>query len=451
MAHGFENDLATKQKVEPLSNVRLVGATVAVVSGPDSGEGAKIGLAGLVVGSGSNCDLRLSDKLVSRNHLELRAEVDGVRVLDRGSRNGTFWSGARIHDVKFSKDARLFVGETTLELKLVGQALDLPISARSTFGGAIGESAGMRYVFNLLEQAAKTDVTVLLEGESGTGKEVLAHALHEESARKNGPFVVIDCGAIPENLVESELFGHERGAFTGAVHARPGAFEQAHEGTLFLDEIGELPPGAQPKLLRALENRSFRRVGGSQVVRVDVRVVAATNRKLRESVRKKEMREDLFYRLAVVHVTVPRLAERKADIAPLAQAFLRKASGDKDSTLPPELIALLESYSWPGNARELRNVVERFATFGRTDAAMLFGDSPREPSFATFDFASFSGLPYHEAKEQLMEMFHKTFLPEAVDKAGGNVPKAAERLGLPKASLYRMLQQIRGNPMDPNG
>ena len=450
MSHGFEDDLATKRAAPEPGRVRLTGAVVTVVAGPDVGLSAKIEAAGVVIGTGSGCDLRLSDKMVSRRHVELRAEADGVRTFDRSSRNGTYFGGARVHEVVLAKDARLALGETTLEVRVLSEPLDVLVSSRTRFGQALASSAGMRHVFELLERAARTDVTVLLEGESGTGKEVLAHALHEESPRREGPFVIVDCGAIPENLVESELFGHERGAFTGAVATRPGAFEQANGGTLFLDEIGELPLDAQPKLLRALESRSFRRVGGSQVVRVDVRVVAATNRRLREAVRKREFREDLFYRLAVVHVTVPRLADRVEDVLPLAESFLRRAIGDPTATIPPELAALLVSYPWPGNARELRNVVERFATFGRADARVLFGDAASEDAGAPLDLAALGGLPYHEAKERLMEAFHAAVLPRAIERAGGNVPRAAEQLGLPKASLYRMLQQLRGHDPESN-
>ena len=450
MGHGFEEDLATKRAAEGGERrVRLKGATVQVAAGPDAGLQATIGPAGLVVGTGAGCDLRLSDKVVSRRHLEVSAEPDGVRLVDRGSRNGTYLGGARVHEIVVAQDARVVLGETTLLVKLTSEPLDVAVSSRTSFGGALARSASMRHVFDLLERAARTDVTVLLEGESGTGKEVLAHALHAESQRREGPFVVVDCGAIPESLVESELFGHERGAFTGALAARAGAFEQANEGTLFLDEIGELPLDAQPKLLRALESRSFRRVGGNQTVRVDVRVVAATNRKLREAVRKKEFREDLFYRLAVVHVTVPRLADRQDDIVPLAESFLRRATGDPTATIPPELAALLGSYPWPGNARELRNVVERFSTFGRADARVLFGEPPPDDAGAHLDVAALDGLPYHEAKQRLVDAFHRAVLPRAVERAGGSVPRAAEQLGLPKASLYRMLQQLRGHDPEP--
>ncbi len=288
-----------------LHRVRLAGATVSVESGPDAGLSAELGSAALVVGSGEGCDVRLADPLVSRRHLELRAESDGVRVIDLGSRNGTLLGAARIKEALLEDDTTLVVGDTAIAIGVKSEALDVAISPRTQFGDAIAHGPALRHVFELLERAAKGDVTVLLEGDSGTGKDVLAQSIHRESKRRDGPFVVVDCGAIPESLIESELFGHEKGAFTGATSARPGAFEQANGGTVFLDEIGELPLDAQPKLLRALENRSFRRLGGQSTIKVDVRVVAATNRRLREAVRKREFREDLFYRLAVVHVSLP--------------------------------------------------------------------------------------------------------------------------------------------------
>jgi transcriptional regulator with PAS, ATPase and Fis domain len=445
-----DEELSTRSaSLDEVHRVRLTGARVEVTGGPDAGLAVELGGAGVIIGSGASCELRLRDKLVSRRHLELLAEANGVRVRDLDSLNGTFFSGARVESLLLDRDAVLIVGDTSLALRFSDRPLDLPVSPRTRFGDAIAHSAALRHVISLLEKAAKGDVTVLLEGDSGTGKDVLAHALHQESARKDGPFVVVDCGAIPENLVESELFGHERGAFTGAVAARSGAFEQADGGTLFLDEVGELPLEAQPKLLRALESRSFRRVGGAQTLKVDVRVVAATNRRLREAVRRREFREDLFYRLAVVYVAVPRLSERPDDVLPLAESFLRRATGDAAATVPADLARLLVAYPWPGNARELRNVVERFATFDRTDEGLLFGNAgPPSTRGAPSPFAGLETLSYHEAKRRLIESFHREVLPRVVDRAGGSVQRAAEALGIPRASLYRMLQPLRDDGGD---
>ena len=448
---GFDDDPSTRSaSLDEVHRVRLTGAEVRVVAGADAGAVLALGASAVVIGSGPSCDLRLADKLVSRHHLGLVAMEDGVRVVDRGSLNGTFLGAARVREIVLLEDAALRVGGTTLAIHLLADKLDVGLSARTEFGMAIAKSQAMRHVFALLERAAKSDVTVLLEGDSGTGKDVLANAIHLESARRDAPFVVVDCGALAPNLLESELFGHERGAFTGAVAMRPGAFEQAEGGTLFLDEIGEMPLDAQPKLLRALENRSFRRVGGTQTVKVNVRVVAATNRRLKDAVRLREFREDLFYRLAVVHVSVPRLSDRKDDIAPLAETFFRRTTGNAAATLPADLVRLLVAYDWPGNARELRNVVERFATFERADPVLLFGGAPREPeaATATFDLSPLADLPYHDAKRRLTDAFHRAVLPRVVERAGGSVPRAAELLGIPKGSLYRMLQELRDDGDD---
>jgi transcriptional regulator with PAS, ATPase and Fis domain len=432
-----------KASLDELHRLQLTGAELEVMSGPDAGVRMLIGPTGVLVGAGTDCDLQLDDSLASRRHLELVAEEDGVRVRDLGSTNGTLFSGAQLREVLFTSDGVVTVGDTSIAIRLTAEPIDVSVSPRTSFGDAVAYSPSMRYVFSLLEHAARSDVTVLLEGDSGTGKDVLATALHQESARSEKPFVVVDCGALPEGLVESELFGHEKGAFTGAVQSRAGAFEQADGGTIFLDEIGELPLEAQPKLLRALESRSFRRVGGAQTLSVNVRVVAATNRRLLEAVRHKEFREDLFYRLAVVHVRLPRLNDRPEDIVPLAKRFLQRATSDAQSEIPEDLARLLTSYPWPGNARELRNVVERFATFDRADARLLFGDAPHRTAAIGDDaFEGLDRLPYHDAKKRVMEAFHNSVLRKAVDRAGGSVGKAAELLGIPRASLYRMLQQL---------
>ena len=344
--------------------LRLRGARVEVLTGKDVGAAANVGHDGATIGSSASADLQLSDPLVSRAHLTLHAEKDGVRLVDRGSRNGTRIGGVRIHEAMLDKDTLIEVGDTTVVLRLLAQPLDLALSKRTQFGSAIGRSAAMRHVFSLLEGAAESDATVLIEGDSGTGKDVLATSLHDESTRADGPFVVVDCGALPKELVESELFGHEAGAFSGALSQRRGAFELAHGGTVFLDEVGELPVSVQPKLLRVLESRAFRRVGGSEMISVDVRVVAATNRRLREAVREGEFREDLYYRLAVIGVWVPPLAARREDIVPLAKLFLKEE-------LPPELSRLLSGYPFPrqrARAAQRRRALCHLPAHGRSRA-----------------------------------------------------------------------------------
>ncbi len=439
---GDELHPTRKASSTDIEQIRLMQAEVEVLAGPDIGTRANLAGGSLIVGSGPNSDLRLRDPEVSRRHLEIVAEPNGVQLTDLNSMNGTVFNGARVGRLLFQQDAMFTVGSTTLGLRVGSEPTEIPVSPRSQFGQAVGASVAMRHVFALLEHAAQTDVTVLLEGDSGTGKDILATSLHEESQRREGPFVVVDCAALPEALVESELFGHERGAFTGAVNSHAGAFEQASGGTLFLDEVGELVASVQPKLLRALENRSFRRVGGSRKITVDVRVVAATNRGLAGAVRSGLFRQDLYYRLSVLKVRVPPLTERRRDIPALAELFLRRLRGSAD-VVPPELIELLASYAWPGNARELRNVIERFATFNTADPNLLF-DQPQGAASDSMGLntASLMGLPYHEAKRELLDVYHRSVLPKIVERAG-SVPAAATHLGLPKASLYRMLKQLK--------
>jgi transcriptional regulator with PAS, ATPase and Fis domain len=300
----------------------------------------------------------------------------------------------------------------------------------------------MRHVFAVLERAAPSEVTVLLEGESGVGKEVLARAVHSMSRRSQQAFIALDCGAIPPTLIEAELFGHERGAFTGATNARPGIFEQAEGGTVFLDEIGELPIDMQPKLLRVIEQREIRPVGGRGARSIDVRIVAATNRNLAEASTRGEFRTDLFYRLAVARVTVPPLRERRADISPLARTFLRAALRDPNAELPPELGSMLESYGWPGNVRELRNVIERWAVLGMRDASALF-DARGAKAAPGAGRPELAELPYHEARRIVLEEFERDYVPRVLDRAGGVMTKAAELAEVARPSFYRMVERTQ--------
>ncbi len=357
--------------------LRLRAAVLEVLDGPDQGRTARIDHPLFVIGTGEGADLRVTDPTVSREHLRISLTEGGIVLRDEGSKNGTWLGPVRVAEATLSQDATLKLGTLTLRIRLEPDAIDLPLSQKSQFGEAIGESGAMRHIFSVLERAAPSDVTVLLEGESGVGKEVLARSIHALSPRARGPFVTVDCGAIPKDLMESELFGHQKGAFTGANEGRAGLFEQAESGTLFLDELGELPLELQPKLLRVLERREVRRVGGREVKRVDTRVVAATNRRLAEAVRRGEFRQDLFYRLAVARVVIPPLRDRPEDVLPLARSLFRAVVGDE--AIPGDFAQMLRSYRWPGNVRELRNVIERYALLGIRDHDGLFDTSDAPP------------------------------------------------------------------------
>jgi transcriptional regulator with GAF, ATPase, and Fis domain len=326
--------------------------------------------------------------------------------------------------------------------------LALEVSPRASFGGAIGVSPIMRNLFATLEPVAMSEATVLLEGETGAGKDVLARAIHASSSRAKGPFVVVDCGSIPSALVESELFGHEKGAFTGAQQARRGLFEEASSGTLFLDEVGELPLDMQPKLLRALEQREVRPVGGRTPRHVDVRVIAATNKRLAEAVRNKEFRQDLFYRLAVVRVNVPPLRDRSEDIVPLATSFLRAIKGDPSVVVAPDLAKLLTSYAWPGNVRELRNVIERYALAGAYTEGLLDDDGAAHLERGAS--ADISKTPYHEARRANDDRFDREYLTRLLERTGGVMARAADEAGLARPSLYRMMDRL-GVKRDEDG
>jgi transcriptional regulator with GAF, ATPase, and Fis domain len=312
----------------------------------------------------------------------------------------------------------------------------------------LGRSVAMRRVFAVLERISPTDTTVLIDGETGTGKELVAEAIHEESQRSGGPFVVFDCSAVSATLIESELFGHVRGSFTGAVGDRPGAFEAADGGTLFLDEIGELPLDLQPKLLRALERREVRRVGSNVARRVDVRIVAATNRNLAREVERGKFREDLYYRLAVIPVSLPPLRERLDDISLLVRHFeeqLRARSGSP-SPLPDEIVAGLAARSWPGNVRELRNAVARALSLGSAGAA----GGPAAPQAAVGEGPVDLNEPLLAGRERVADVYERTYIEAALKQTGGNVSRAAELAQVNRKFIQRAMKRfgLRGD-IDP--
>jgi transcriptional regulator with GAF, ATPase, and Fis domain len=440
-------------------------AQLTVVEGPNKGLQHLLDKPRIRIGAGRDCEVKLDDPAVSRYHLELTAGPDGFELKDLGSTNGTFVSGVRMHQVTLLRGTRIRLGSTAIDIAPSEETISLELSARGTFGRLLGESAAMRQIFATLEKVARTDATVVIEGESGTGKELVAEALHDESARRDEAFSVVDCGAIPANLMESELFGHERGAFTGAERQRIGAIETAHNGTVFFDEIGELPLELQPRLLRFLESHEIKPVGASTHKAVNVRVIAATNRDLANEVEKGRFREDLFYRLSVVRVELPPLRQRRDDILLLAMHFAERFARDPRSVITDEMATLLRSHEWPGNVRELRNVVERLAVVpqhgladlreragGNHPDASLAAPTPgaseanEEQAGAQNPLQEYLDLPFHEARNRWQERFERAYLQEQLERSGGVVARAARQSELPRQSFHRLLKRhgLRG-------
>jgi DNA-binding NtrC family response regulator len=334
-------------------------------------------------------------------------------------------------------EVEILAGEVTLQVRAASETVQSPLSTRESLGSAVGRSALMREIFARIEKVARTDATVLITGETGTGKEVIACALYEASTRASGPFVVVDCGAIAPTLIESELFGHEKGAFTGAVARRLGAFERAHGGTLFLDEVGELDMSLQPKLLRALERREIQRVGGGQTLPVDVRIVAATNRDLRSMVARGDFREDLYYRLAVVTLTVPPLRERREDLELLIDHFLA-ALGKSRADLPEGAVHRFLEHDWPGNVRELKNAVERSVVLGEVSTPAPLRPVERATGGGP---ALDLGKPFKEQKAELIEAFERAYTSALLDAHRGNVSAAARQAGIDRMSLHKLINK----------
>ncbi|WP_438014150.1 sigma 54-interacting transcriptional regulator [Sorangium sp. So ce315] len=364
-----DDDAASTELVpQPLRPAAAAAESFAlsVMAGPDEGRRFVVapGLPSrALAGTSPACDITLTDRLVSRRHAAFELAGARLRVTDLGSTNGTFVQGIRVGDAYLQGTELVRLGETVLRVEALGvtQAVELPRAVR--FGKLVGASEEMRRLYPLCERLASSSVPVVIEGETGTGKEVLAEAIHEQGARAAGPFVVFDCTAVPPTLVESALFGHERGAFTGANEARRGVFEEAHGGTLLLDEIGDLDMGLQAKLLRAIQRSEVQRVGSNRWIRVDIRVLAATRRDLEREIQAGRFRDDLFYRLAVARIELPPLRKRHGDVTVLAHHLWRQLAG-RGVPFPQGFAERLEDYDWPGNVRELYNAVARRVALG---------------------------------------------------------------------------------------
>ncbi len=416
------------------------------------------------IGAADENDLVIRDDTVSRHHCEIFLESGQYMVRDLGSTNGTFVNRVRIREAWLKPGCALTLGTTEMRYAASDETFRIVPSDKNRFQDIIGGNPQMREIYAILERIAPTDATVIIEGETGTGKEVVARSTHLASRRAGGPFMVFDCGAVPENLIESELFGHEKGSFTGAVSTRQGVFELAQGGTVFLDELGELALDLQPKLLRVLEQREVKRVGGTKPIKIDVRVVAATNRTLEEEVRAGRFREDLFYRLSVVRLLLPPLRDRLDDVPPLIQQFLKAGRFNQGPDgqrrirqISRAALDRLLEYEWPGNVRELHNVVERAVSFADGDTIELrdlpdhiamahrpIHEAPtsveKGPAPAAAAAPDTSGT-FKDAKEDWVSSFEKEYIEALLKRNDGNISHAAREADIDRKYFRKLMKK----------
>ena len=424
-----------------------------VVAGPDIGKTLEIDPDGggrVFVGKSSACELELRDPLASRRHCALLVEGAAVRLMDLDSTNGTLVNGVRVVEAILHGNELVRVGDTTIAVRF-GETRTRRLSGAGRFGRMLGASPEMQRLHPICERLARSDVPVIIEGETGTGKELLAESLHEASPRANGPFVVFDCTTSPPGLLEARLFGHERGAFTGAVGARPGVFEDASGGTLLIDEIGDLDVALQAKLLRAVQSGQVQRLGGSSWIKTNGRSVAATRRDLEREIQAGRFRDDLYYRLAVARVEIPPLRRRRGDIRLLAEELWSRAA-PHGPPISEALLARFESYAWPGNVRELYNAVLHHAALGdlADDQALLSsraeaGDPPAEPAAAgervtrhddIVETVIASGMAFPQARQKVLEDFEERYVDAMLAKHEHNISKAAAAAGIARRYFY---------------
>jgi DNA-binding NtrC family response regulator len=432
------------------------------------------------IGSMEDNDVVLGDDTVSRYHCRITQEDNGYVLLDQRSTNGTFVNKVRIREAFLKPNSIISAGQSQLRFNAREEEVEIVPSRADHCGGLIGGNPRMREIYSIIEKIAPTATTVVIDGETGTGKEVVAQAIHSLSPRQRNDLVVFDCGAVPPNLIESELFGHEKGSFTGAVMTRQGLFEQADGGTLFLDELGELPLDLQPKLLRALEQREVRRVGSAKASKVDVRIIAATNRNLEDEVRAGRFRQDLFYRLSVVRLHLPSLRDRVDDIPLLVQHFLDNGAFNRKPNAPsvrgaaPEAIAALQAYPWPGNVRELVNVVERAVSFCDSDTIELsdlpdyvrtarapqkdtaprrantapvaaqtptVSMNPNAPAPAPPEELLAEGVTFKDAKERWVASFERDYILQLLRRNNGNISHAARAADIDRKYFRKLMKK----------
>ncbi len=408
-----------------------------VIEGPEMGRAVLLDVE-RTVGSGAKADLKLTDDTVSALHLTVKPAGTAFVVRDEGSTNGTWFEGSRVTEVELPPGSTLKVGGSYLRIQPQQRDLEIAPSQARRFGELVAESFAMREVFAVLELAAASEVTVLVQGETGTGKELVARAIHEASARRGKPFVAIDCGALPESLLESELFGHVRGAFTGASSSRAGAFTRANGGTLFLDELASVSPAVQARLLRVIEERKVKPVGADDEKKIDVRLVAASRVDLSTRVAEGAFRPDLYFRLSVLNVELPPLRQRREDIPPIVAELLRLRGFENADVSGPNLDSL-RTHAWPGNVRELRNVIER--GIAMAPRAQTFSELKISVSVSPDSSDVRTDLPFKEAKDQIIDAFERRYVRDLHDRNDGNVSAAAREAEVDRKHWRELLKK----------
>jgi DNA-binding NtrC family response regulator len=430
-----------------------------IVEGPGAGQTYSVAAdhpTRMLMGKSAACEVRLGDPAVSRRHVAMEVVNQRLRLTDLVSTNGTFVDGVQVGEAYLLGGETIRLGGTAISVSRGQAAPAAALTASDRFGVTVGGSTAMRRLYPLCERLASVDVPVVIEGETGTGKEQLAESLHREGPRRDGPFVVFDCTAVAPSLIESELFGHERGAFTGSVGTHHGVFERASGGTLLIDEIGDLPIELQPKLLRVIERLHVTRVGGREPIAVDVRLISATRRDLDRMVQQGRFRDDLFHRLAVARIELPPLRDRRGDVGLLARNFWAHHGGDA-AHVPANLLRDWEDYAWPGNVRELRNAVARRIALG--DLADMGAGSPSAPPpppgrapvphHVARDGDPIAAilaldLPLAEARQRAIDELERRYLEQVLEANDGNVTRAAAAAGVARRHFHRLKKKLLG-------
>lgn len=435
--------------------VSLRKCQLVVVEGGSKGQKIDLTRERITIGKKEDSDLPVIDRTVSRQHVEILREQDSFLLRDLGSTNGTFINETKVREAYLVPGDVIRIGNSRIEFIAFDEKVQIEPSENTIFGRVVGHSRKMRQIFGLLQRISPTDATVVIEGETGTGKEMVARSIHDNSLRKDKSFAVFDCSAVAENLIESELFGHLKGSFTGAIATRKGAFEEAQGGTIFLDEIGELSLDLQPKLLRALEQRQVKKVGSNETTNIDVRVICATNRNLRKEVVDGSFREDLYYRLSVVKIYLPALRERPDDVSSLTEYFLQNGKFNqlpdgalKITRVEDDALKMLTRYQWPGNVRELFNVLERVTPLVNGDSikggdlAYVFQELEREEDDVTEKIADVDlGLPFKDAKQRVIEDFERDYLAALLRRNNYNISKTAREAGIDRKHIRNLLKK----------